>query len=178
MIEEAKTGRSKCGVCREAIAKGELRLGEEVPNAFAEGEMTYKWHHLLCAAKKRPAALTAALADYKGTIPNKAEVDKELSSSSAKVAATPTEFPYADRAPTGRAKCIVCEETIEKGTFRIAIEREIEVNGMMRKGAGYMHPKCSVDQIDDDDLMDVLRSHSKGLKDSDFEELEGLLGGE
>jgi len=54
VIEAAKSGRAACRTCKEPIAKGELRLGEEVPNQFAGGETTHVWHHLACAAKKRP----------------------------------------------------------------------------------------------------------------------------
>ena len=55
ILEEAKTGRSKCRTCRQGIAKGELRFGEPAPNPYSEtGEMTLIWHHPLCAAKKKP----------------------------------------------------------------------------------------------------------------------------
>ena len=51
VIEPAKSGRASCRTCREPIAKGELRLGEEVPNTFSDsGEATHVWHHLACAA--------------------------------------------------------------------------------------------------------------------------------
>ena len=34
----------KCRGCGRPIARGELRFGERLPNAFAEGEMTV-WFH-------------------------------------------------------------------------------------------------------------------------------------
>ena len=49
VFEPAPTGRAKCRGCGRAIAKGELRFGERLPNPFAEGEMTL-WFHPLCAA--------------------------------------------------------------------------------------------------------------------------------
>src|SRR5262245_56111800 len=140
-IEPAKTGRAACRTCKEPIAKGDLRLGEEVPNDFAPGgEMTFRWHHLECAAKKRPLALKAALAGYEGKVPGRAAVAKTLEE--AGPAAKPSTFPYAERAPTGRSKCMACGAAIEKGTLRVAVERELE--GMAAKSAGYLHPGCAV----------------------------------
>ena len=62
VFEPAPTGRAKCRGCGRAIAKGELRFGERLPNPFAEGEMTL-WFHPLCAAYKRPEAVLQALAE-------------------------------------------------------------------------------------------------------------------
>ena len=53
VLEPASSGRAKCRGCGVAIKKGELRLGERLPNPFAEGEMTH-WYHPVCAAYKRP----------------------------------------------------------------------------------------------------------------------------
>jgi hypothetical protein len=52
VIEEAKSGRT----CKKPIAKGELRFGEEAPNAFGD-QPSLRWHHLACAAAKLPAEL-------------------------------------------------------------------------------------------------------------------------
>jgi poly(ADP-ribose) polymerase-like protein len=60
-IEPATSGRAKCRGCGRPIDKGELRLGEQLPNPYAEGEMTL-WFHPTCAAYKRPEALIEALA--------------------------------------------------------------------------------------------------------------------
>ena len=46
VIEPASSGRAKCRGCGRAIAKGELRLGERLPNPFTdEGEMTHRGRH-------------------------------------------------------------------------------------------------------------------------------------
>jgi hypothetical protein len=59
MLEIAKSGRAKCRKCKQAIAKGELRFGEETVNAFSDsGEPSYFWYHLGCAAKARPKLLS------------------------------------------------------------------------------------------------------------------------
>jgi hypothetical protein len=47
-IERAKSGRAACRTCGKKIEKDDLRLGE--PSSF-EDRITYKWHHLGCAAK-------------------------------------------------------------------------------------------------------------------------------
>src|SRR5512139_4146690 len=157
VIEEAKSGRASCRTCKKTIAKGELRFGEEAPNAFGDTP-SMRWHHLTCAAEKLPAELKAALDQYPGTVANRAELDQLMQDSLAKGRAKPGGFPYADKAPTGRAKCIQCSQPIEKDSVRIAIEREIDTGAMVTKGAGYMHPKCvaaytEANGLDKDDLV-------------------------
>jgi hypothetical protein len=171
-IEVAKTGRARCRVCRENIEKGALRYGEEQPSAFAEG-MQWVWHHLTCAAKKKPVGVRTALAAFEGEVPNRAEVEALLAEGD-KVA---TVFPYAERAPTGRSKCQQCHEPIEKGTLRVAVEREIEAGAMARAGAGYLHPACAAEYVEDEDLLATLRRNSRGLAEGDVAELETQVVG-
>jgi poly [ADP-ribose] polymerase len=165
VIEEAKSGRASCRTCKKAIAKGELRFGEEAPNAFGDTP-SMRWHHMMCAAEKLPAELKAALDQYPGTVANRAELDKAMADALAKGRAKPGGFPYADKAPTGRAKCIQCSQPIDKDTIRVAIEREIDTGAMVTKGAGYMHPKCVVayteaNGLDKDDLVEGVRANSR-----------------
>ncbi len=47
-VEPAKSSRATCKTCSQTILKGELRLGE--PSLF-EGHVSYRWHHLRCAAR-------------------------------------------------------------------------------------------------------------------------------
>src|SRR5215470_3320050 len=115
LIEEAKSGRASCRTCRKAIAKGELRLGVEVQTQFSDTP-SMQWHHLLCSAGKLPAELKAAMDEYPGDIPNRDELDKAMEGAIKKGNAKPGGFPYVDRAPTGRAKCMQCDETIEKNS--------------------------------------------------------------
>ena len=74
VIEEAKSGRASCRTCRKSIAKGELRLGVETQTQFSDAP-SMQWHHLSCAAAKHPDELKAALADYPGEVPGRAELD-------------------------------------------------------------------------------------------------------
>jgi hypothetical protein len=168
-IEVAKTGRARCRTCRQAIEKGGLRFGEEQPSAFGEG-MQWMWHHLACAAKKRPVQVRSALAAFPGEVPERAELEAAL----AEADETATVFPHAERAATGRSKCLQCREPIEKGTLRVAVEREVEVGGMARPGTGYLHAKCTRQFLDVPDLVRVLRGNSRGLDDADLAELERL----
>ncbi len=140
VIEEAKSGRASCRTCKKPIAKGELRFGEEAPNAFGD-QPSMRWHHLACAADKLPAELGEALKAFPGEVPDRAGLDKIMADSLAKGHAKPGGFPYADKAPTGRARCMQCQEAITKDSLRVAIEREIETGMAVTRGAGYLHPQ-------------------------------------
>ena len=169
-IEVAKTGRARCRICRQPIEKGGLRFGEEQPSAFAEG-LQWVWHHLACAAKKKPSLMRSALAAYAADVPDRAALEEIL----AEADKTATVFPYAERASTGRSTCLQCKQPIEKGTLRVATQREIELGGMPRAGAGYLHPKCAVAHLAEDDLMGALRRNSRGLGEADLAELAQLV---
>ncbi|MFO0614444.1 MAG: PARP-type zinc finger-containing protein [Polyangiaceae bacterium] len=173
-IEVAKSGRAGCRSCRNPIAKGELRFGEETVNAFSgEGDLTYRWHHLKCAASKLPTELKSALETFAGEVPNRAEIDELITKAEA---SRPPPYPHADRAPTGRAKCLSCSEPLAKGSLRVAIEREIERGMTTQKGAGYLHPACAAPYMETQDmtheqLTEALRKNTRGLSDTDLEEL-------
>jgi hypothetical protein len=175
IIEAAKSGRASCRTCRKPIGKGELRLGEEVPNQFAAGEVTHQWHHLACAAKKRPAALQAALATTTLEIPDRAALEAELASAIKKE--KPTTFPYAERAPTSRSTCLACSESIEKGTLRVAIEREIDTGMMVTRSAGYLHAAHAAGHTGEQPqaLFDKIKANSPGLDAADLDALKDEL---
>ena len=175
VIEEAKSGRASCRTCRKPIAKGELRLGVETQTQFSDTP-SMQWHHLPCAADKLPAELRAALAEYPGEVPNRAELDAALEQADKKAAAKPAGHPYADHAPTGRAKCMECGEPLEKGAFRIAVERELEIGGNATRGTGYLHPRCVVANLENiggslEELIEGLRANSR-LTEA---ELDGVI---
>jgi poly [ADP-ribose] polymerase len=164
-IEEAKSGRATCRTCKKAIAKGELRFGIEVPNQFSDTPSTY-WHHILCAAQKLPAELKKELDGYSGTIANRAEIDKALGDSLKGGRGKPGGFPYCDKAPTGRAKCMQCDETIAKDSIRVAVEREVDTGSFVTRGAGYLHPKCVAENLenvggDKDEFIAGLKANSR-----------------
>jgi len=147
VIEEAKSGRASCRTCKKAIAKGELRLGVEQMTQFSDTP-SMQWHHLLCAAGKLPAELKESLAAYDGDVPNRPELDKAMGDAIKKGGAKPGGFPHVDRAPTGRAKCMQCEEPIAKDTWRVAVEREVDTGAFQTRSAGYLHPKCVAENLE------------------------------
>lgn len=173
-IEVAKSGRATCRSCRNAIAKGELRFGEETPNQFGEpGDVSYRWHHVKCAASKLPDELRGALAEYTGEVPDREEIDKLLAEAEAN---KPPPFPHADRAPTGRASCQGCGEKIPKGALRVAVERDIERGMTVTKGAGYLHPACAAAYVEEHgsnhaELTEGLRANTRSLTEADLDAL-------
>ena len=60
VLETAPSGRAKCRGCGQAIAKGDLRFGERLPNPYGDGDMTL-WFHPQCGAYKRPEPFLEAL---------------------------------------------------------------------------------------------------------------------
>jgi len=178
IIEVAKSGRAGCRTCRKPIAKGELRFGEETVNTFADaGETTFRWHHMACAATKLPDELTGAMAAYAGEIENRAELDELVKTA---VASKPPPFPYADRAPTNRAKCLACGETVEKGSLRVVIERDIERGMSTQKGAGSLHPACAAAHVESqggthEELTSGLQTNTRALTDAERDELFSIV---
>ena len=174
-IEDAKSNRSTCRTCHKLIDKGVTRFGFE-GQQFDEGKPSYMWHHLTCAAAKMPNPVRETLATFTGTIANRAEIDAILAAPPGKAASgAPKSFPFAEKASTGRAKCMGCENTIEKGTFRIGVERDIEVMGVMRKGPGYYHPGCASEL--GEGLADKLKANSSELTPAEIDEVSGMLAG-
>lgn len=169
LIEAAKSGRSTCRTCRELIEKGAPRFGLETEGF--DGNPGHVWHHLACAAKKLSAQVKETLPSFTGELANRAEIEAILTAPPAKVAGEKN-YPFAERASTGRAKCLACENAIEKGSFRVAIEREIEVMGAMRKGPGYYHPGCTADL--GEGLLEKLKANSE-LNPEELQELSGQL---
>ena len=170
VIEVAKTGRARCRTCRQTIDKGALRFGEEQPSAFSD-EMQMAWHHLACAARKKPAEVREALSQFPGEVPGRDEIEKLLAGADESAAA----FPHAERAPTGRSSCLQCREPIAKGALRVAVQRAVDVAGMARMGAGYLHPGCAPEYTGADDLLALLLKNSRKLGEADREELARAL---
>ena len=164
VFEPAPTGRAKCRGCSRAIAKGELRFGERIPNAYAEGETTL-WYHPLCAAYRRPEVMLEAL---------QAEPpppDRELLEAAARTTAAHRRLPRiagAERAPTGQAKCRACRAPIAKGTWRVRLVFYEE--GRFSPG-GFLHLGCQKTYFEGNDIVPALLHFSPELSDADREEL-------
>ena len=173
VIEAAKSARATCRTCREKIEKGQLRFGHQTANAFDPGgPPSHMWHHLLCGAKRHPLEVKTALAAFSAEVPNRAEIEAILAAAPKSRGLDRPPFPYSERAATGRSKCLACQQPIDKGTLRIAIEREVETGMFTSRGAGYLHPRCAVEHLKDPELRPKLRLNSHELVDADFVELE------
>ena len=138
VIERAPSGRAKCRACGQAIAKGEERFGEALPNAYGEGESLF-WFHLRCAACCRPESLLVLFEQSAAALAEPAELTE--------LARAGVERPRlsrllrAERASSGRARCRHCRELIGQGEWRLALQmfEEGRFNSM-----GTIHASCAV----------------------------------
>lgn len=152
VIELAASGRAKCRACGRRIDKGELRFGENRPNAYADGEMTL-WFHVRCAAYRRPEPFLERL---RGDKPSDLSTDEF---SAVKALESAAEFGIAhrrvpridkvERAPTARARCRNCREMIPKGAWRIGL---VFFEGYRFQPSGYIHASCAEQYFGTTDL--------------------------
>ncbi len=176
VFELAPSARAKCRGCGQAIAKGELRFGERLPNPFAQGdnaenvEMTH-WFHLRCAAFRRPEALLATLPDATVEIDRKDELvhEAELGVAHRRLSRLST----AERASSGRATCRACKELIAKDTWRIALVFYEEGRFVP---SGFVHVGCVPTYCETTAVMPRVRHFSPALTDSDAAEIAAGLG--
>ena len=166
ILESATSGRAKCRGCGGAIARGELRFGEQMPNPFAEGEMTL-WFHPLCAAYKRPEAVLARLAEGAAGVPDAGPLERAARGSSAQRRLP--RIDGAERAPSGQAKCRSCQQKIEKGAWRIRLVYFEE--GRFSPG-GSIHLDCRKDYFEGHDVVDAVLHFSPALSDEERAELK------
>jgi len=177
-IEPSPSGRASCRGCKNAIAKGELRFGEEFVNPYSdEGGLSFRYWHLACAASKLANELAQALDGYDGPpIEDRAQLEAAIA------AHLRPDFPYAEHAANGRARCRACDAPISKGDLRVALERVFEGPMGPQKGAAYSHPRClaaylaregergrEAPQLDD--VLRAVRANSK-LPEDELRQLE------
>ena len=146
VIEPASSGRAKCRGCGKQIARDELRLGERLPNPYAEGEMTL-WFHLACAAFKRPEPMLEALAT------NPLELERrDWLEAEAQRGLDHRRLPRVDggqRAPSGRARCRSCKEPIAKDEWRISL---VFYEDGRFNPSGFIHARCAGDYLGTTDV--------------------------
>jgi hypothetical protein len=165
VIEAARTGRAKCRRCGAPLPKGEPRFGEEVENTFGEGKALH-WFHLMCAAEKRPDKFLVALEASDAAV-----ADRDTLASIARAGVDNpnlTQVRRTERAKTGRSRCQVCREIIEKGALRVAIEREDE---LAMASVSFVHAWCAPGRLGLEGLLDKLRRTSPQLGIDDLDEL-------
>lgn len=169
VILPAPSARAKCRGCARPIAKGELRFGESLPNAFAEGEALF-WFHLDCAACMRPEKFGAFLATFGDPLPN-----REWLEETARVGAAHRRLPRiarAERASSGRATCRFCRELIEKGSFRIALQMFEDTR---MTPIGCIHAACSEGYFGVREVVPRIAKLSPGLTEADLHEIQRLI---
>jgi ribosomal protein L37AE/L43A len=172
VIERAASGRAKCRACGQAIAKGNERFGEALPNAYGEGESLF-WFHLRCAACCRPDSLLSVL-EQGLAAPAESEELRALARDGV-LQPRLSRILRAERASSGRARCRHCRELIEQGAWRLALQmfEEGRFNSI-----GTIHASCAVhyfgaeptierltlpsNQLDSDELAEVVASMREG----------------
>ena len=170
LLEPASSGRAKCRGCGQTIKKGEIRLGERLPNPFAEGEMTH-WYHPTCAAFKRPETFLEVACDQSGSIQDCAALVDQ-----AKSGAAHRRVPRVDgaqKSPTGRARCRSCREPIEKDTWRVGL---VFYEDGRYQPSGFVHAGCVSAYFETTEILRPVRHFSAGLSDAEIIEFEAALG--
>jgi hypothetical protein len=168
LIERATTGRAKCRGCGTPIPKDTPRVGEAVPNMFADkdGAEAMHWYHPACAAYRRPEAFLQAIEGADLALP---ERDALVAIAAEGVAHHRLpRLDRAERAPTARAACRACRVAIAKDTWRIALL--FWQDGRFAP-AGFVHAACAPAYFETADLIVRVRHATPALTEADAESL-------
>ncbi len=175
VIEHAVSGRAKCRGCGGRIDQGELRFGENLPNAFGDGEMTL-WFHLSCAAYKRPEPFLEVL---RGDVPEYISPDEfgvaEALESAAEFGIAHRRVPRIDkveRVSAARARCRSCREMIGKGSWRIGL---VFFEGYRFQPSGYVHAGCAQQYFGTTDIKERIAWFNPGLTGEELDEFWEVL---
>ncbi|MEN9579692.1 MAG: hypothetical protein RJA70_2701 [Pseudomonadota bacterium] len=164
-VEPAPTGRAKCRACGDNIAKGELRLGENINNPFTDGVTTI-WFHLDCATYRRPEPLVALQGS---DLPKAPELEALLAEARLGVTFPRlTRIAKVERSPSGRAKCRQCRLPIAKGLLRFQLEIFEEARF---QSIGFIHLQCQRAYFGAQPSMDRLRRPLAGAGPEDIAEV-------
>ncbi len=187
VIEGARSSRAKCKTCRKPIEKGVLRLGVLIEGPYGIG---YLWHHLTCAAKRRLDDVEEAYASeaWKAAkeppenVPGIEELRKVHEEAEEK-RQSQKKLPYAELDPSGRAKCKQCGETMERGSLRVVLGREIEFGSQYRTMPIHVHPACVALELERQDcateaagFAGAIRGNSQGLASEQIDSVLEAVG--
>jgi ribosomal protein L37AE/L43A len=183
LIEAARSSRSKCRTCKRKIEKDMLRIGVLLEGPYGTG---YLWHHLNCAARRRFEDVEAAYEEVSWAddvvVPPLEEL-KKLQEAAEKKKAEKQDSPWAERAKSGRSKCKNCDETIEKDTWRVILDREVEFFGQTRTTQVNIHTGCVAAELATDDcptevdgFEDALRANCRDLSEDEFKDILEAVG--
>jgi hypothetical protein len=170
VIEPAATGRSKCRACGRAIAKGELRFGEQLPNPFADGFVTL-WFHLTCGAYRRPASFLETTSPATGV-----DLDLDALRREAERGIAHHRLPRingVELALSARARCRACRKPIAKAEWRIPL---VTFDDGMFSPAGNIHASCARAYFGTDGIFERLYSFAPGLGADERRSLRAALG--
>lgn len=172
LIERAATGRAKCRGCGAAIAKDTWRIGESVPNLFANTDdaQARHWYHPACAAYRRPEAFLQALDGSDAAID-----DREPLLAEAQLGVAHERLPRidrAERATSGRAACRECRAAIAKDSWRLAL---LFWQDGRFVPSGYLHPGCAAAYLGTTAIAARLRHFTPDLTDADLAEVTAGL---
>jgi hypothetical protein len=165
VFEAAPTGRARCRGCGQAIAKGEIRFGERIPNPFAEGEATL-WFHPLCGAYKRPESMLEALEQSRASAPDADALERAARGNAAQRRLQ--RIDGAERSPSGQAKCRQCHQPIAKGEWRI---RLVFYEEGRFSPSGFVHLGCRKEYFETGDVLAPLLHFSPDLGAEDGADL-------
>lgn len=119
-IEVAKSGRSKCVTCNEAILKGTPRLSEEY-NDIGIPDLIHRFYHLRCAAAVHPEVVAAALAHVDhGVEFDRAEIEAKIAPAVARAAEQRKQKYLAQQAEKDAKTKAVIVEADEQTTELLA----------------------------------------------------------
>jgi hypothetical protein len=172
LIEPAPTGRAMCRGCGRPVPKGSLRLGEVVPNLFAEGDgaETRQWYHLACGAYRRPEAFLDALTRWTEPLDGRETLEAE-----ARLGLAHPRLPrldQANRAASGRAACRACRTPIAKGEWRLSL---VFWQDGRFVPAGFIHVPCAAGYLETTAILDRVRYFTPDLPDADVAEIAAAL---
>lgn len=172
VIEPAPTGRATCRGCGKPVAKGTLRLGEVVPNLYADGEgaESKQWYHLACGAYRRPEAFLDAIGRWSEPVDGREALEAE-----ARLGVEHTRLPrldQANRAASGRAACRACRTPIAKGGWRLSL---VFWQDGRFVPAGFIHVPCAAPYFETTAILDRVRYFTPDLTDADVTEIAAAL---
>lgn len=168
LIERATTGRAKCRACGSAIAKGDVRVGEAVPNLYADTESaeTTHWYHPRCAAFRRPEAFLQAVEASAEAIDAR---DALVAAAEAGVAHPRLpRIDRAERAPSARATCRACRTPIPKDGWRLSLL--FWQDGRFAP-AGFIHATCARAYLGTVDVLARLQHFTPDLTAADVSDI-------
>jgi len=187
VIEGARSSRSRCKICRRAINKDVLRLGVLIEGPYGTG---YLWHHLTCAARRKFDNVEQAyeLEAWKQAksppdkVPSLDELRKMREQAEDRKRVKKT-TPYAELAPSGRAKCKHCDEPMGKGDVRVVLGRGVYFGSQVRTAPINVHPKCVGSELKSEDCATevegfeaALRANTTDLSSEKLDELLAQIG--